>query len=52
MQVCWPQPGSPLLHQAALQPEEGRESFSPSQGRPVDEGAGLGEGFYESQDSR
>ena len=50
--MCWSQPGSPLLHQAALQPEEGRERFSPSQRRPVDQGAGLGEGFYESQDKQ
>ena len=37
--------GAPLSHRAALQPEGGLEAFSPFQRRPVDQGAGLGEGL-------
>lgn len=37
--------GAPLLHRAGLQPEGGLEAFSPSQRRPVDQGAGLEEGL-------
>ena len=34
---------------SSLQPEEGLEAFSPSQRRPADQGAGLGEGLLSGE---